>query len=177
MLLASYSITCSSPWFPQGPDAGPVPGFHTAALWDPDEPRQLTQTLLCYPLNLAGAGWTPKSAGPCGSPAHPGPFPQAGAVPPGPGLLPRPQGCRKHRASKGYSKAGDSRPLKAALRLIEDMIINKTGLRDLALDSPHSATPGSWGLTQLRQMLSREALGGFKHHRPQNDAHRPLPLR
>lgn len=46
-------------------------------------------------------------------------------------------------------KLGAIGSLKAALRLIEDMIINKTALRDLALDSPYSATPGSWGLTQL----------------------------
>lgn len=46
-------------------------------------------------------------------------------------------------------KLGAVGSLKTALRLIEDMIINKTGLRDLASDYPHSATPGFWGLTQL----------------------------
>lgn len=107
----------------------------------------------------------------------PGTFHQTAAVPPWLGLIQRPWGWKHKVLQRETIKLGALGSLKAALWLIEDMIINKTGLHDLALNYPHLATPGSWGLTQLWQMLSREELDGFKHYRPQNNAHRQLHLR
>lgn len=75
-----------------GTDVGHVHGYGTAALWDLEKPRRLAQTLLGYPLNLAGARSTPKSAGLSSSLARPGTFPQAVVVPPWPGLIQRPLG-------------------------------------------------------------------------------------